>query len=475
MTENNILEEKKAKITWWQEKGIEPYGRKYSKEDISKILQKESGEVSIAGRIMGIRKHGKAAFSDISDSSGKIQVYFKKDLIGEEQWEYFKNIDIGDIIGIRGDLFKTHTGQMTILIKSFILLSKTLMPLPEKWHGLKDVEIRYRKRYLDLIMNHDVKKIFIIRTQILSLIREFLNNKGFFEVETPMMHPIAGGAEAKPFITHHNALNMDLYLRIAPELYLKRLLVGGLENVYEINRSFRNEGISTLHNPEFTMLEVYSAYKDCEEMINLTEEILLFITEKIFNNTGFTYQENSLTLKKPWKRIMWADIWKEVGITKWNDEQEVKNKALEYHLEIESKETVYDILDLIFTKKIQPGFIQPTFVMGYPKEISPLAKSYKDNPDFTERFELYISGMEIANAYSELNDPVEQKKRFEKEVKNASPERQKIVDEDYIEALEYGMPPAGGLGIGIDRLVMLLTNSSSIRDVILFPLLKPKT
>ncbi len=475
MSENIISQEQKRKIDWWKEKGIEPYGRKFLKQDIYQILENQTGEVSIAGRIMGIRKHGKAAFCDISDASGKIQAYLKKDIIGEPLWENFKNLDIGDIVGIQGELFKTHTEQLTILIKNFILLSKNLRSLPEKWHGLKDIEIRYRKRYLDLIMNHDVKNIFITRTKILSLIREFLNNKNFIEVETPMMHPIVGGAQAKPFITHHNALDIDLYLRIAPELYLKRLLVGGMENVYEINRSFRNEGISTLHNPEFTMLEAYSAYKDCEEMINLTEEILIYIIEKIYGKTEFIYQEKNINFQKPWKRILWTDIWKEIGINQWDNYQEVKNKAIEYHLEIEGNENVYDLLDLIFSKKIQTQFIQPTFVIGYPKEISPLAKSYKDNPDITERFELYISGLEVANAYSELNDPVEQEKRFQEEVKKATPDRPKTVDQDYIETLEYGMPPAGGLGIGIDRMVMLLTNSSSIRDVILFPLLKQKT
>ena len=475
MGEDNLLEEKKSRLEWWKARGIEPYGRKYPKTEISAIAARREGEVQTAGRLMNLRKHGKAAFGDIADRTGKIQIYFKKDAVGEDQWTDFCYLDVGDIIGVKGELFTTHTGQLTVLVKEFKLLSKILRTLPEKWHGLKDVEIRYRRRYLDLTMNRDVQNIFLLRTKILALIRDLLNSDGYIEVETPMMHPIAGGAEAKPFVTHHNALDMDLYLRIAPELYLKRLLVGGLERVYEINRSFRNEGISTLHNPEFTMLEVYSAYGDYEEMIDLTERIILSLAEKIYNSDEVEYQGEKISLKRPWKRILWQDVWKTAGITDWKDVNQVKEKVREHHLDTEGKENIFELLDLLFKKKIEPGFIQPTFVTGYPKEISPLAKSCPDDPDITERFELYIKGLELANGYSELNDPAEQKARFEKEVALAGPDRPKIVDEDYVEALEHAMPPAGGLGIGIDRLTMIFTGADSIREVILFPLLRPKT
>ncbi|MCM8805015.1 MAG: lysine--tRNA ligase, partial [Candidatus Omnitrophica bacterium] len=426
------------------------------------------------GRIMAIRKHGNASFADLVDWTGKIQLYFKKDIIGEENYNIFKQIDIGDIIGVEGELFKTKTGEKTIFVKNFKFLSKSLRPLPEKWHGLKDIEIRFRKRYLDLIMNENVREIFKKRIEILKYIREFLNNIGFIEVETPMMHPIPGGAEAKPFITYHNALDMELYLRIAPELYLKRLLVGNFEKIYEINRSFRNEGISTLHNPEFTMLELYSAYGDYEEMMEITEKLICYLGEKILDSLEFKYQEEKINLSRPWKRIKWKDIFKEyTDIDNWKDEKKINEKIKEYQIEIEENTNIFEKLETIFKKKIQPYLINPTFVIGYPVEISPLAKRFKDDPEMTERFELFIGGIEIANAYSELNDPIEQLKRFEEKFKEKE-DKEKRIDYDFIEALEYGMPPAGGLGIGIDRLVMLFTNSSSIREVIFFPLLKPK-
>ncbi|MCM8772002.1 MAG: lysine--tRNA ligase [Candidatus Omnitrophica bacterium] len=472
MSENELRKARIKKKEELEEMKIEPYGRRFTKMDISKIP--EDGYVKIAGRIMAIRKHGSASFADVVDGTGKIQVYFKKDIIGETNYEIFKRIDIGDIVGIEGEIFRTKTGEKTVLVKNFVILSKSLRPLPEKWHGLKDVEIRFRQRYLDLLMNNNVKETFIKRIKILKYIREFLDNNGFVEVETPMMHPIPGGAEAKPFITYHNALDMELYLRIAPELYLKRLLVGNFEKIYEINRSFRNEGISSLHNPEFTMLELYSAYGDYEEMMELTENLICFIAEKILGNLNLEYQGKEINLKKPWKRIKWVDILKEfTGIENWRDEKVVDEKIKEYEIEIEGKEGIFDKLESIFKKKIQPSLINPTFVIGYPVEVSPLAKVFKENPEFTERFELFIGGIEIANAYSELNDPLEQLKRFEEKVKNEE-EKKKKIDYDFIEALEYGMPPAGGLGIGIDRLVMLFTNSASIREVIFFPLLKPK-
>ncbi|HOK57116.1 MAG TPA: lysine--tRNA ligase, partial [bacterium] len=421
-----------------------------------------------------IRGHGNAAFADIVDSTGKIQVYFKKDIVGEENYEIFKKIDIGDIVGIEGEVFRTKTGEKTILVKNFLILSKSLRPLPEKWHGLKDVEIRFRKRYLDLIMNESARDIFKKRIMILKFMREFLNDKGFVEVETPMMHPIPGGAEAKPFITYHNTLDMELYLRIAPELYLKKLLVGNFEKIYEINRSFRNEGISTLHNPEFTMLELYSAYGDYEEMIEITEGLICFLSEKIFGSLTFEYQGKKIELTRSWKRIKYEDVFKEyAGIENFRDEEVIDKKVKEYQIEVEENETLFDKLESIFKKKIQPLLINPTFIIGYPVEISPLAKTFKDSPEITERFELFIGGIEVANAYSELNDPIEQLKRFEEKFKDVK-DKEKKIDYDFVEALEYGMPPAGGLGIGIDRLVMLFTNSSSIREVIFFPLLKPK-
>ncbi|MCM8786038.1 MAG: lysine--tRNA ligase [Candidatus Omnitrophica bacterium] len=471
MIENQMRDFRIKKLEELKNLKLEIYGRRFLKTNISEV--KEEGNFKIAGRIMSIRAHGNASFADIVDSTGKIQVYFRKDIIGKENYEIFKKIDIGDIIGLEGEVFKTKTGEKTILVKNFTILSKSLRPLPEKWHGLRDVEIRFRKRYLDLIMNESVKDIFKKRVEILRYIREFLNSKGFVEVETPMMHPIPGGAEARPFITYHNSLDIELYLRIAPELYLKKLLVGNFEKIYEINRSFRNEGISTLHNPEFTMLELYSAYGDYEEMIEITEGLICFLSDKIFGSNTFEYQGKKIDLTSPWKKIKYTDIFKEIGISNFRDEKIVDKKIEEYNIEIENDDTIFDKLEKIFKKKIQPLLINPTFIVGYPVEISPLAKIAKDDPTITERFELFIGGIEIANAYSELNDPIEQLKRFEEKFKDVDDKKKKI-DYDFIEALEYGMPPAGGLGIGIDRLVMLFTNSCSIREVIFFPLLKPK-
>jgi len=472
MSENQMREMRIKKLEELKEKGIDVYGRRFFKTYISEI--KDEGNFKIAGRIIAIRGHGNASFADIVDSSGKIQVYFRKDIVGAENYEIFKKLDIGDIVGIEGEVFRTKTGEKTILVKSFTLLSKSLRPLPEKWHGLRDVEIRFRKRYLDLIMNESAREIFKKRVMILKFMREYLNNIGFVEVETPMMHPIPGGADAKPFITYHNTLEMELYLRIAPELYLKRLLVGNFEKIYEINRSFRNEGISTLHNPEFTMLELYSAYGDYEEMIEITEGLICSLSEKIFGSLEFEYQGKKIELKRPWKRIKYEDVFKEyAGIENFRDEEIVNKKIEEYQIEVEENETIFDKLEAIFKKKIQPLLINPTFIIGYPREISPLAKTFKDNSEITERFELFIGGIEVANAYSELNDPVEQLRRFEEKFKDVE-DKDKKIDYDFVEALEYGMPPAGGLGIGIDRLVMLFTNSSSIREVIFFPLLKPK-
>lgn len=470
-----IRKQRMEKIEELKKEGIDVYGRAFPKKEIAFIKEGET-DVRTAGRIMAIRHHGGSSFLDIKDSTGKIQIYFKKNAVSEKELFIFKRLDIGDIIGVEGDVFRTKTGELTILVKHLTLLSKSLSPLPEKWHGLKDVEIRFRKRYLDLIMNEDVRGVFSKRVKILQYIREFLNNRGFIEVETPMMHPIPGGAEARPFITYHNTLDMNLYLRIAPELYLKRLLVGNFEKIYEINRSFRNEGISPLHNPEFTMLELYSAYGDCQEMMDITEALITSLAERVNNSLLLEYQGKKIDLSLPWKRIKWEDIFAEIGINDWRDRETVLKKAEEEGVELtdEDKNNVFEVLDKIFKKKIQPGLINPTFIYQYPVEISPLAKAYPDSKDMVERFELFIGGLEIANGYSELNDPLEQHRRFLDAVNKQTGNKEKVVDEDYIEALEYGMPPAGGLGIGIDRLVMLLTNSSSIREVIFFPLLRPK-
>ncbi len=424
---------------------------------------------------MAFRRHGRTAFLDLRDDSGKIQLYLKPETLDAASVFCYENLDIGDIIGVRGDTFRTRTGELTIAVQFLTILAKSLRPLPEKWHGLKDVETRFRYRELDLIMNREVKDVFRKRSRLLQLTREFLTSRGFLEVETPMMHPIPGGAEARPFITHHNALNLDLYLRIAPELYLKRLLVGGFEKVFEINRSFRNEGISPLHNPEFTMLEVYEAFSDCSGMMELTEELISSCVKELSGGVEISYQNSVVNLARPWKRVKWVETFAQLGLN-WQDEPAVRQMARTVSPgEDDSGKSLFDCLDAIFKKLVQPGLIDPTFVIEYPRQVSPLAKSLPGNLEMTERFELFLAGLEVANAYSELNDPVEQKERFEEEVKTQRPDRPKEVDYDYITALEYGLPPAGGLGIGIDRLVMLLTDSSSIREVILFPLLRPKS
>lgn len=471
----DIKKQRMEKIKNLKEKGIDIYGRAFPKKDIALIKEGDTN-VKAAGRIMAIRHHGGSSFIDIRDGTGKIQLYFKKNTTDEKAIFIFKHLDIGDIVGVEGDVFRTKTGELTILIKQITLLSKSLNPLPEKWHGLKDVEIRFRKRYLDLIMNEDARQVFNRRVRIIQYIREFLNNKNFVEVETPMMHPVPGGAEARPFLTYHNTLEMNLYLRIAPELYLKRLLVGNFERIYEINRSFRNEGISPLHNPEFTMLELYSAYGDYNEMMEITESLITFLSERINGSLILEYQGKTIDLSPPWKRVKWEEVFLNTGITDWRNKEAVLKKAEEEGIELteEDKGNVFEILDKIFKKKIQPQLINPIFVYEYPVEVSPLAKVCHNRADMTERFELFIGGLEVANAYSELNDPFEQHRRFLEAVNKQTGNREKMVDEDYIEALEYGMPPAGGLGIGIDRLVMLFTNASSIKEVIFFPLLRPK-
>ena len=456
--------------------GVDPFGSYYpgtvSVDTILKGFSQEAEgkKVNIAGRIMAIRGHGKAAFLDIKDWTGKIQIYIKKDAVGEEKFAIFKLLDIGDIVGVTGGLFKTKTGEITILVDSITILTKSLLPLPEKWHGLRDPEIRYRRKYLDLIANPKALETALTRIKIIKFIRNHLDSKGFVEVETPMMHSIPGGATAKPFITHHNALDMDLYMRIAPELYLKRLLVGGMEKVYEINRNFRNEGISTKHNPEFTMIELYQAYADYNVMMELTEELVTTLLQEIHKKETIEYGDVTINFKRPWQRRTYRDLLKENAGIDIFDFDRAKIVAKDNNIPTENKSGPMLIND-IFEKTVEPKLTGPVFVTDYPTAICPLTKQKKDVPDICERFELFIASMEVANAFTELNDPIDQRKRFNKqmEVKEEGTVR---IDEDFLLAQEHGMPPAGGLGIGIDRLVMLLTNNQSIREVILFPLLR---
>jgi len=431
----------------------------------------------IAGRILAMRKFGKASFLHIQDDSGKIQSYVKKEVVGDGFYTQFKKWDIGDIVGIKGKLFKTKTGELTIQAEAIKLITKSLRPLPEKWHGLTDVEMRYRQRYVDLIVNPEVRETFRKRIEIIRLIREYLTNRNFLEVETPMMQAVPGGATAKPFKTHHKALDMDLYLRIAPELYLKRLLVGGFEKVFEINRNFRNEGLSTRHNPEFTMLEFYQAYATYSDLMDLTEEMLSWLTQEVNGSMKVTYQGQVVDLSPPWKRYTLNEALVEVAGLEpdiLNNPDAILQLAKEKGIELEPKAGPGKAKTELFELLVEEKLINPTFVTSYPTEVSPLARRNAENPEVTDRFELFITGREIANAFSELNDPVDQKKRFEKQIAERGDDEEihPVLDEDYIRALEYGLPAAAGEGIGIDRLVMLLTDSPSIRDVIIFPHLK---
>ena len=430
----------------------------------------------IAGRLLAVRTHGKASFADLMDMEGKIQLYISVDDVGEERYEFFQDLDMGDIVGIEGIVFKTNRGQVTLKVKKFSLLTKSLRPLPEKFHGLKDKDLRYRQRYLDLIVNPEVKETFLQRSEIIRETRKFFEEKGFLEVETPMMHPVPGGATARPFVTHHNTLDMDLYLRIAPELYLKRLIVGGFEKVFEINRNFRNEGMSYKHNPEFTMMELYEAYADYEDMMEITQELVSKVADQVLGTTTITYEDTEIDLSPPWNKIKMVDAVKEYtgfDYYSFSNDSQARKAARELGVEIEDGATKGEVLNNIFEEKVEEKLIQPTFVLDYPLDVSPLAKRKENESDFTYRFEAFIFAREIANAFSELNDPVEQRKRFEKQIEK-NDDLTRMLDEDFIKALEYGMPPTGGLGIGLDRLIMLLTDSSSIRDVILFPTMRPR-
>ncbi|GIN42243.1 MULTISPECIES: lysine--tRNA ligase [Heyndrickxia] len=486
---NDQLQVRREKMNSIRENGMDPFGKRFDrthntqqiKEQYEEFTKEDLDEkdvsVTIAGRIMTKRGKGKAGFAHVQDLNGQIQIYVRKDTVGEEQYELFDTVDLGDIVGISGTVFKTKVGELSIKVKEFTLLTKSLRPLPDKFHGLKDIEQRYRQRYLDLIMSEESKRTFITRSLIIQSMRRYLDQHGYLEVETPMMHAIAGGASARPFITHHNALDMPLYMRIAIELHLKRLIVGGLEKVYEIGRVFRNEGVSTRHNPEFTMIELYEAYADYKDIMKLTENLVAHIAKEVLGTTTIQYGDNEVNLEPEWRRLHMVDAVKEyTGVDFWNvtTVEEARQLANEHGIEITKHMQYGHIVNEFFEQKVEERLIQPTFIYGHPVEISPLAKKNDEDPRFTDRFELFIVGREHANAFTELNDPIDQRERFEAQLKEREQGNDEAhqMDDDFIEALEYGMPPTGGLGIGIDRLVMLLTNSASIRDVLLFPTMK---
>ena len=483
---NRLMQIRRDKLKELQDEGKNPYeitkfNRTNTAGEIKANYEKfEQKDVTVAGRIIAKRIMGKASFCTIQDSDEKIQSYVSINDLGEESYKEFKTYDIGDIIGITGFVFKTRTGEISVHAKEVTLLSKSLRPLPEKFHGLKDPDLRYRQRYTDLIVNPEVKETFILRSKIIRTIRSILDEKGFLEVETPILNTISGGATARPFITHHNALNINMYLRIALELNLKRLIVGGYDKVYELGRVFRNEGMDIRHNPEFTMLELYAAYQDYHDMMDVTEEIFSRTAQEVLGTTKINYQGQDIDLAPGWKRITMIDSIKEVtGIdfNEINSNEEAVKLAKEKGLEIpdKTKETRGDVINLFFDEYVEKTLIQPTFVYDYPIEISPLAKKKKEDPRLTERFEAFIGGREYGNAFSELNDPIDQYERFKKQVeaREAGDDEAGMMDEDYIQALEIGLPPTGGLGIGIDRLVMLLTDCASIRDALLFPTMRP--
>lgn len=481
---SELLRIRREKLKELQENGDDPFQKTnysvtaHALDVVEQFDSLEGKEVSLAGRLMSKRGMGKASFCDLQDQTGRVQCYVKLDEVGEESYAGFKKWDIGDLFGVTGEVFKTHRGEISIKAKSLTLLSKSLRPLPEKWHGLKDTDMRYRQRYLDLIVNPEVRDTFVKRSRILTEIRHFLDGRDFLEVETPVLHTQAGGAAARPFETHHNALDLDMFMRIALELHLKRLIVGGFERVYEIGRVFRNEGTDTKHNPEFTLLELYQAYTDIEGMMEITEEMIRTVAQKVLGKTKISYGGVDIDLGAPFKRIRMADAVKEysgVDFTEIKDIEAARKVADEHHVEYEQRHKVGDILNLFFDEYVEGNLVQPTFITDYPVEISPLAKRKPGEENLVERFELFIVGREHANAFSELNDPIDQRKRFEQqmELRKQGDEEACEIDEDFLAALEYGMPPTGGMGIGIDRLVMLLTGQESIRDVLLFPTMKP--
>ncbi len=488
---SNLMKQRREKAQFLADNGVRLYGNSFRNpiaiaailprgENLAAESYEENGSsYTVAGRIMSMRKFGKVAFFHIQDETGRLQIYARRDVLGDEPYKLFKKWDVGDIVGVRGRLFRTKTGELSIEAAELEMITKSMRPLPEKFHGLTDVETRYRQRYLDLIVNPDVRETFKKRIDIIRLIREFLTNRGFLEVETPMMQPVPGGATAKPFKTHHNALGMDLYLRVAPELYLKRLLVGGFEKVFEINRNFRNEGLSTRHNPEFTMLEFYQSYVTYHELMDLTEELISWLADEVTGSTELTYQGTPVDLSPPWKRYTMDEALTEVGGIEpaiLTDDAAILRLAREKGIELQPEAGPGKAKTELFELLVEEKLINPTFITSYPTEVSPLARRNEEDPSVTDRFELFITGRELANAFSELNDPDDQLNRFRKQIDERGDDEEihPELDYDYIRALEYGMPPAAGEGIGIDRLVMLLTDSPSIRDVILFPHLKPE-
>ena len=495
---NELMRRRREKLEAWQARGVNPFGSRFPVthwagtlqtrfKDADEALLQSAGAVSLAGRVMAMRHHGKSCFAVLRDQSGQIQLYARADVLGSA-YAAFVDLDVGDFVGVTGELFRTRTGELTVAVKQFEFLTKALRPLPEKWHGLKDVETRYRRRYVDLIVNPEVRQAFVMKSRLIAALRAFLDARAFLEVETPMMQPIPGGAAAKPFVTHHNALDMPLYLRVAPELYLKRLVVGGLDRVYEINRSFRNEGISTQHNPEFTMLEFYQAYADYHDLMQLTEEMFLHLGQTLLGRDTLTYQGETVRLAPPWPRLPFFDaLGLAVGapVTPDTDAKTLGAAAGRHRAFATDRKTrailrgdegAVTLWKEIFDTLVEPTLVQPTFVVDFPIELSPLSKQKAGQPRLVDRFELYVCRREIANAYSELNDPIDQRRRFEEQAaeRERGDEEAHWMDEDFVRALEYGLPPTAGEGIGIDRLAMLLTDTPSIRDVILFPHLRPE-
>lgn len=482
---NEQMQNRIDKMHKIEEHGWRPFGRRFEwthrsgdVKDQFETLAETEAEVKMAGRVMAIRGHGKTCFMDMQDKTGRMQLYVRKDVLGEEDYSLVKMMDIGDTIGVTGIPFRTHMGEISIKVIKMEMLSKSLRPLPEKWHGLKDIETRYRQRYVDLIVNPEVRDTFVKRSQIIRSVREVLDSHDFLEVETPILNTIAGGAAARPFISYHNALDMQVYMRIAPELYLKRLIVGGMDRVYELGRVFRNEGIDNRHNPEFTSVEIYQAFADYRDMMDLTEEVVVKTAMKVLGTTKITYEGVEIELASPWKRMSMIDAVKEYSgkdFTNVTDLEEARAMAKELNVPVEPSFGIGKIINACFEEYVEDKLIQPTFITGHPKEISPLAKSNPENPEITDRFEAYIYGREICNGFTELNDPLDQRERFLKQVEERAngDEEANMMDEDFVNALEYGLPPTGGLGIGIDRLVMFLTDSSTIRDVLFFPTMKP--
>ena len=496
-SEDEQIQQRRANLAKLRELGVDAYPHRFDRTStITELVRAHGGksgaeleepriETVTSGRILGIRSFGKANFLVLSDGRSRIQVYIRKDSLPDRDFEIFRLLDFGDMVGVEGHLFRTKTNELTIWASRLEFLAKCHLPLPEKWHGLTDVEIRYRQRYLDLIVNPEAREVFQVRSKVLAALREFLDSRGYLEVETPMMQPIAGGAMARPFRTHHNALDVDLFLRIAPELYLKRLVVGGLERVYEINRNFRNEGISTRHNPEFTMLEFYQAYSDYQDLMTMTEEMVAFVATSAAGKDEIQYDGETISLRAPFARVSLrqaaADaaakkLGQQVSVAALRDDVAVRDLASRLGIAVDPKSGPGKITTTIFETLVEESLVQPTFVYDFPTEVSPLSKQRSDDPDTVERFELYIGKMEVANAFSELNDPFEQRKRFEQQLEERAKGDQEAhaMDEDYVRALEYGLPPTAGEGVGVDRLVMLLTGSKSIRDVILFPQMKPR-